>query len=246
VAGHAEEHDGAAVSVCVSPVLIEGILGVIATELRVTGGAETVMIVPGLIWVMPSRVTFTSRPTDPSVDDAVKVTEADVVELSVPRPLLVSAHEYFAPLGQLATPAQVRVVLKTCVRVGYTVAVAGLTATDVRVVADVMVMDTAALSNVTEFSVTLTNNATFPGVVPAVNSTGLPVVTFKLPMALSLRFQRYVAPVGQAPPVHSMEARNDWVPPIPMVAVVGATAIVLIGGLAVTVIGIGAAPRVSP
>jgi hypothetical protein len=82
-------------------------------------------------WVVPLSEALRKSPTLPAVLPAVRMTEMPLVALSVPMVVLVRAHEYETPEGQLEL--QVGMAVKVCLLHIAIVAPVGVTATDMRV-----------------------------------------------------------------------------------------------------------------
>jgi hypothetical protein len=179
--------------------------GINVGVLTPTGGTQTkvwladtevvdliVIATTELCFLTPLRVALTKSPTFPLVLPAVKVTEAPVVALSLPKVLLVRVHEYVVPVGQLEV--HVGVAVNFLVPPWAREAEVGLTDTEVRV--DLTAITTTELCLVTPLRVALTNSPIFPFLVPAVKVTAAPVVALSVPRVLLVRVHEYVVPDG--------------------------------------------------
>jgi hypothetical protein len=179
--GHVPVHASVVVNGSVPPVPIEADVGLTATELR----AMIVITVTTLCFVTPFRVALTKRPTVPPVVPAVKVGVDVVAPVRLPIAPFESVHEKMVPAAH--APLHNGVAVNPWVPSVFTVALVGLTVTEVNVAGMVMI---AELSLVIPLSVTLTNSPTVPArVVPAVNVGEDVVAPVSVPIAPLVRVQ---------------------------------------------------------
>jgi hypothetical protein len=165
---------------------------VLPNPLEEVVGADITKVVGALITVTPLSVALTNTVTVPAEFPAVKVTVDPDVGERLPN-VFVTDQEYVVPAGHVP-PVQVGVATRTRVSPWFMLVEEGLTVTatdeSLGVVVPPLMVTTAEADTVMPLSVALTQRATFPEVVPAVNTTAAVLSTLIDPMLLTVRVHR--------------------------------------------------------